>query len=164
MGIDRAVFFVDGNNSYHSLRERGVADRRRIKYDRVCEKLAGPRSWVETRYYIPDVGVIGDAKLLADQRSFLQNLKTQDARISVHMGRLEARAPDVRAGKTLLQYMANLRITIPVEVYQGLVRLGRTLVTRPIFIEKAVDVQIAVDGDDGLQARVRDSVSLICRR
>src|SRR4051812_17987161 len=106
--LDRAVFFVDGNNWYHSLRDAGIADPRRLKYPRICEKLAGPRHWVETRYYIPDVGIIGDPKLLADQRSFLQNLKAQDARISVHIGRLEARAPDIRAGKALLQYMAEL--------------------------------------------------------
>lgn len=142
---DRAVFYIDGNNWYHSLLEIGLNNIGGLNYPRICEKLVGPRTWLQTRYYIPDVGIIGDPKLLEAQRAFLAKLRAQDPRITVQIGRLEPRPPDARAGAELLRYLAGLRIRIPKEVYRDLIRLGNSLTSRPVFIEKAVDVQIAVD-------------------
>ncbi len=142
----RAVFFVDGNNWYHSLRELGLPDIGRLNYARIFDKLAGPaRDWVEARYYIPDVGVMGDPELLRSQREFLQQLLAQDSRIRVRQGRLEERTSRNRAATELLQYLAELKVKIDTTVYADLVALGRAHREVRVFVEKAVDVQIAVD-------------------
>lgn len=108
--MERATFFVDGNNWYHSLKGLGFADLQRLRYPRVFEELAGPaRSWTEARYYIPDVGPIGSPVLLAEQRKFLKQLREQDDRIRVvQTGRLEPRAAKSEAAKSLLQYLGRM--------------------------------------------------------
>ena len=143
--MDRAIFFVDGNNWYHSLKSTGMRDLGRLRYKRICEKLVGPRTWLALRYYIPDVGIMGSPDLLQEQRDFLSQLERQDPRISVHFGRLEPRAPENEAAKELLRYLAELKERIAIRVYKDLIALGRRHEHARIFVEKAVDVQIAVD-------------------
>lgn len=140
------MFFVDGSNWYHSLVGAGLRSLGRLCYPRICDKLAGPgRRWVAMRYYIPDVGAIGDPKLTRDQRRFLGDLVAQDPRISIHMGRLESRHAESEAARALLGYLTRLTIRIAPSVYRELVELGRTHRTTRVFVEKAIDVQIAVD-------------------
>ncbi len=145
--MDRAIFFIDGNNWYHSLKNVGFSDLQRLRYPRVFDKLAGPgRTWLQARYYIPDVGPIGDPVLLAEQREFLKQLQDQDPRITViQTGRLEPREAKSEAAKQLLRYLAGLKIRIDQRVYSDLVSLGKTHDKARIFVEKAVDVQVAVD-------------------
>lgn len=142
---DRAVFFVDGNNWYHSLGQAGLEDRGRLKYPRIFEKLSAPRTWKESRYYIPDVGIMGSPALLNEQRDFLAQLRAQDKRITVHMGRLEQRSEDNEAAKELLRYLGNLKTRIPTNIFHDLLRIGKSHAPAQIYVEKAVDVQIAVD-------------------
>lgn len=145
--MQRATFFLDGNNWYHSLKDLGFANLQRLRYPRVFEKLAGPaRTWTEARYYIPDVGPMGSPVLLAEQREFLKQLREQDDRICVvQTGRLEPRAAKSEAARRLLEYLAGLKIRIDPRVYHDLVALGRAHEKAHVFVEKAVDVQIAVD-------------------
>ncbi|MEK7349011.1 MAG: NYN domain-containing protein [Candidatus Eisenbacteria bacterium] len=142
---DRAIFFIDGSNWYHSLRGIGLDDVGRLSYLRICEKLAGQRTWIATRYYIADVGAMGSPKLLGDQTRFLSQLQAQDSRISAHMGRIEPRTTENEAAKELIRYLSGLKIRIPIQVYKDLVALGHRHARAKIFVEKAVDVQIAVD-------------------
>ncbi len=58
----------------------------------VHERYTGIREFVELRYYVGQVSqAYGDPRLYAEQRSFLDKLRDQDARFSVHLGRLEPR-------------------------------------------------------------------------
>ena len=144
-GSDRAIFFIGGNNWYHSLRKIGLDNIGQLNYARVCEKLAGPRTWDATRYYIPHIGVMGSPRLLAEQRNFLAQLQEQDPRKSVHFGRLEPRASESAAARELLRYLGELKVRIPTQVFRDLVSLGRAYAHTRVFVEKAVDVHIAVD-------------------
>lgn len=150
----RAAFFVDGNNWYHSLKDIGLADLQRLSYPKMFEKLATPaRRWTEARYYIPDVGVIGSAELLLEQRAFLAQLKAQDSRIVVQLGRLEARITRSEAAVELLRYLAGLKVKIDPAVYHDLVGIGRIHEKSRVFVEKAIDVHLAVDM---VQMAIRD--------
>ena len=142
---DRAFVFVDGNNWYHGLRSLGLTDLGQINYAKVSEKLIGPRNWVGTRYYVGQVRQTDNTKLYADQRRFLSQLQATDRRISVHLGRLESHSVDNDAAKELLSYLAGLPIRLPAAVYHDLVTLGRKHRTASVFVEKAVDVHLAVD-------------------
>ena len=57
---DRAIVFIDGNNWYHGLKASGVRDLGRLDYARISRKLAGPRLWTATRYYIGRVPLSAD--------------------------------------------------------------------------------------------------------
>jgi len=83
MATDRAVLFVDGNNWYHGLRAIGVTNLLELNYATISKKLAGPRMWAETRYYIGRVQQTPlGAQAYADQRRFLARLQRSDSRIS----------------------------------------------------------------------------------
>lgn len=113
--MNRAIFFVDGNNWYHSLKDCGLTDLQRLNYPHIFDKLAGPaRRWTEARYYIPDVGIMGSAALLNEQREFLKTLKSLDARITVQMGRLESRVVDSEAAIELLRYLGGLKTRLDI--------------------------------------------------
>jgi uncharacterized LabA/DUF88 family protein len=142
---DRAVLFVDGNNWYHGLKEIGVWDQRTLDFAKISQKLAGPRRWYGTRYYIGRVRQNDSAKLYAAQREFLAALQATDRRISVHLGRLEPRPARNEMAKELLRYLAELQIRLPETVYQDLVAMGRRHETMTVMVEKAVDVHLAVD-------------------
>lgn len=54
-------------------------------------KVRGCRSWVGTRYYVGQGLQTADGRLYAEQQRFLARLAAADARITVHLGRLEPR-------------------------------------------------------------------------
>ena len=143
---DRSIVFIDGNNWYHGLKGRGISDYGRLDYRRICTKLLGPRTWVGLRYYVGRVNQEGNSALYAGQRSYVAQLKAQDARISVHFGRLEPRSVKSEAARELLDYLSRLpRGVIPTETFRDLVALASRHRETRTYVEKAVDVMLAVD-------------------
>lgn len=140
---DRAVLFVDGNNWFHALQEIGVADRMRLDYAKISQKLLGPRIWVGTRYYIGRV--THNATFMANQEQFTTQLTAKDSRITAHFGRIEKRPADNPLADDLLRYLAQLKTPIDKAVYHDLVAMGQSQKRLPVFVEKAVDVMLAVD-------------------
>lgn len=104
---DRAVVFIDGNNWFHGLRDVAVDDRGRLDYAKISQKIVGPRTWIETRYYIGQINQKHNAALYAQQRSFLAGLRNTDSRISVHLGRIEPRDTTNEAAREVLSYLAS---------------------------------------------------------
>jgi uncharacterized LabA/DUF88 family protein len=143
--LHRAVIFIDGNNWYHSLREVGLVDVGRLDYAIISQKLIGPRVWVGTRYYIGQVRQSGNTTLYADQRRFLSSLQATDHRITCHLGRLEERRRPNEAAEELIEYLNNLGVRIDTRVFHDLMRIGHNHRNAAVMVEKAVDVQLAVD-------------------
>jgi uncharacterized LabA/DUF88 family protein len=141
---DRAVVYIDGNNWYHSLKDLGIGRLAHLDYGKISRKLLGPRIWIGTRYYIGQVPQRGDAALYAAQRRFLASLRSTDTRISTHLGRLEARPVVDSTASELRRYLAGLKIRIDPRVYHELLGIA-TSHQVTTFVEKAVDVMIAVD-------------------
>jgi uncharacterized LabA/DUF88 family protein len=142
---DRALLFVDGNNWYHALCDVGVEDRARLDYKLISEKLVGPREWIGTRYYIGQVTQQQGEKVYAQQRSFLAKLQNTDRRISVHLGRIEPRATVNDAAKELREYLAALQTRIDPVIYIDLSAIAKRHSQTTVFVEKAVDVHLAID-------------------
>ena len=147
MAAHRSVLFIDGSNWYHALCEINVGNRFNLNYAKISSKLIGPaRTWIETRYYIGRVQqTASGSRLYADQRRFLEQLRQTDERISIHLGRLEPRPADNRAAEELHRYLNNLERKIDRTVYHDLLALAQRHRTTEVIVEKAVDVQIAVD-------------------
>jgi len=142
---DRAVVFIDGNNWYHAICNAGVRDRFRLDYRLISLKILGPREWMETRYYIGRVSQTGNPQLYSDQRRFVASLERTDARISVHLGRLEQRVQENDAVIELQRYLANLPGRIDAAIYRDLNDIVRKHRNVQVMVEKAVDVMLAVD-------------------
>ena len=142
---DRAVVFIDGNNWFHGLGQAGVEDRGRLCYKKISEKLLGPRQWIGTRYYIGQIDQRSNPSLYANQRSFLAGLEATDARISVHLGRIESRKSNNEAAKELRRYLSALSTRIDPTVFAELSEIARRHCDAIVFLEKAVDVSLAVD-------------------
>ncbi len=142
---DRAIVFIDGNNWYHCLKEASVADKFRLDYKKISEKLLGPRNWIGTRYYIGRVDSRQGATVYADQRRFIDALEKTDPRITVHLGRIEPRVVESEAASELLQYVHGLKMKIDTRVFTELVALAKRHEQALVWVEKAVDVQLAVD-------------------
>lgn len=142
---DRAIVFVDGNNWFHSLCDVGADDRGRLDYKKISEKLLGPRDWIETRYYIGQLNQKHNAGLYAQQRSFLARLTNTDPRISVHFGRIEPRVATNEAANELWDYLATAKPKIDPAVFADLTGIAKRHTDATVFVEKAVDVFLAVD-------------------
>jgi uncharacterized LabA/DUF88 family protein len=142
---DRALVFIDGNNWYHALCEVGVEDRARLDYRKISEKLLGPREWMGTRYYIGQLSQQHSPSLYAQQRSFLASLQNTDSRISVHLGRIEPRRASNDAARELREYLGKLTTQIDPIVFADLSDIARRHAQATVFVEKAVDVFLAVD-------------------
>jgi uncharacterized LabA/DUF88 family protein len=142
---DRAVIFIDGNNWFHGLCSVAVEDRGRLDYKKISEKLVGPRFWLETRYYIGRINQRDNPTLYAQQRSFLAGLKSTDPRISVHFGRIEPRAVSNDAAIELSAYLAKMQSKIEPSVSSDLNEIARRHSQATVYVEKAVDVFLAVD-------------------
>jgi uncharacterized LabA/DUF88 family protein len=80
-----------------------------------------------------------------NQERFLAALCGQDPRISVHLGRIEPRPVVNEAAMELKRYLSSLRIRIAPAVYRDLMRIAEAHDRSVVMVEKAVDVQIAVD-------------------
>lgn len=143
--VDRAVVFIDGNNWFHGLCDVGVADRGRLDYRKISEKLLGPRDWIETRYYIGQLNQTHNASLYAQQRSFLARLISTDSRISVHFGRTEPRNTSNEAANELRSYLASIKGKIDTTIFSDLSDIAKRHADATVFVEKAVDVFLAID-------------------
>ncbi len=142
---DRATVFIDGNNWYHSIVGIRIRNPGGLDYGKISKKLLGPRQWVGTRYYIGRVPQTSNSTLYAEQRRFLAGLLATDSRISTHLGRLESRSIEDPAANELQRYLANLPTRIDSRVYQELHQIAKDRQHTTTFVEKAVDVMIAVD-------------------
>jgi uncharacterized LabA/DUF88 family protein len=145
MRADRAAFFVDGSNWYHGCASLGLRRLGQLNFARLCQRLARNRRWIATRYYVGLVPRTGDTRLASEQQRFLARLRTQDARISVHLGRLEPRHVANETAAELKRYLAGLEVRIDPRVYGDLFHLAEAHARVTVMVEKAVDVQIAVD-------------------
>ena len=142
---DRAILFVDGNNWFHALRACRVPRSIDLSYSKISQKLVGPREWIGTRYYIGAVRQEWNAKDYANQRRFLSLIAKDDNRISVHLGRLEAREVINPMADDLLQWLEINGSQLDDSDRTGLTALAekhRKVVT---LKEKAVDVELAID-------------------
>ena len=143
---ERATIFIDGNNWYHGLRTIGLTDLGRLDYAKISRKLVGPaRSWQATRYYIGQVNQSEEPRQYADQRRFLSRLTATDPRLSYHLGRLETRTISNDVAIALLRKLHDLPSRIDRDLYHELMDLALTNKRVPVKVEKAVDVQLAVD-------------------
>jgi uncharacterized LabA/DUF88 family protein len=143
---DRAVLFIDGNNWYHYLKRSGITNLLRLDYAKISQKLVGPpRDWIGSRYYIGQVDQRQGAQVYADQRKFIDALHKTDSRITVHLGRIEPRETKSEAASELLRYMHALKTKIDPQVFRDLVSLGTRYEKELVWVEKAVDVHLAVD-------------------
>jgi uncharacterized LabA/DUF88 family protein len=143
---ERAAVFVDGNNWYHAMKRAGLTGLGWLNYAKVSQKLIGPRDWLCTRYYIGQVKQTAQsAQLYADQRSYTSWLASRDNRISIHFGRLEAHAAENEFAVEVKRYLATLKTRIDPVVFKHLVALANKNSTATVFVEKAVDVALAVD-------------------
>lgn len=143
---DRAILFIDGNNWYHGLTETKVGDLLRLDYGKISQKLVGPRTWVETRYYIGALKQSWSSKLYADQRRFLSFLESDDTRISVHLGRLEERpVKNPLAGELTAYLLSPEGKALPTQQRATLSTLAYKHQKVTTLKEKAVDVALAVD-------------------
>lgn len=142
---DRAMVFIDGNNWFHALRTAGVEDRGRLDYKKICLKLLGPRIWIGARYYIGRMTQQISPTLYGEQRSFLARLTNTDQRISVHLGRLEPRRAQNLAAKELRQYLAALTTPIDRAVFADLSAIAGKYADAVVYVEKSVDVMLALD-------------------
>lgn len=142
---DGAVVFIDGNNWFHGLRTVGVDDRARLDYRKISEKLVGPRDWLGTRYYIGQVNQKHNPSLYAQQRRFLAGLQNTDPRISVHFGRIEPHTVTNDAAQELRLYLANMTTAVDASVLSELTAIANRHHQATVYVEKAVDVFLAVD-------------------
>ena len=142
---DRAVVFVDGNNWYHALRDAGVQAQGQLDYAKISRKLLGPRIWVGTRYYVGRLVQEENTTLYAEQRRFLDRLQATDGRITAHLGRMERRPARDRAARELARYLGALRTRIDRTVFHDLQKIASDHRRSDVYVEKAVDVMLAVD-------------------
>lgn len=142
---DRAILYIDGNNWYHFLSDRGVPNTFDLSYSKMSLKLLGPREWKETRYYIGALKQDWNPYDYRNQRAFLSAIQKEDARITVHLGRLERRAHENPMVEPLLRILDDPKTGIPKPVDRELRRLARGFSRLEVLKEKAVDVMLARD-------------------
>ncbi len=142
---NRAALFVDGNNWYHAIREAKIDNRFRLDYAKISEKLSAPRKWIATRYYIGRVQQTQDPSSYADQRKFVDQLEKTDSRITVHFGRIEPRIKENAAAKELRRYIHALDKKIDRTLFRELLEITKRHEEVLVYVEKAVDVNLAVD-------------------
>lgn len=135
---DRAVLFIDGNNWYHACRSCGLQDLFTLDYSLISKKLAGPRIWEGTRYYIG--ALKHEHHGYREQRQFLSRIQNQDKRITVHLGRIEERPRENELSRALLDYLATARLDPAVR--SDLVALASQHKMISFLKEKAADVML----------------------
>jgi len=143
--MERAVVFVDGSNWYFGCAALGLRNLGRMDFARISRKLVQHRTWSATRYYVGEVPMTGKTELAAAQQRFLAFLRSCDRRISVHLGRLERRESRNEVAAAILRYLGSLRTRIEPSIYHDLVAVAKAHSVARVMVEKAVDVQIAVD-------------------
>jgi len=142
---NRAVLFVDGSNWYHGCKSIGLRRIGNADFARISKKLVAPRAWIATRYYVGRVPHTGNLELARSQRAFISHQESIDRRFSCHFGRIETRPVKSRAALELKRYLASLPIRIDAGVYSRLTEIAQLDAQATVMVEKAVDVQLALD-------------------
>ncbi len=142
---DRAVLFIDGNNWYHFLKDRGVVNPMDLSYAKIARKLVGPREWLGSRYYIGALEQAWNPTDYANQRRFLSQIQKDDARISVHLGRLERRAQPNLLAEAVLNVLTDRSLQVDRRLKGRLSALARGHARVETLKEKAVDIMLALD-------------------
>lgn len=144
--MDRAILFVDGNNWYYALKAKGIPANS-LNYQKLATTLVGPtRQWVETRYYVGQIKQMNTPKsetLYSEQRRFLQTLKEQG--VSCFLGRIEKRNLTNELVDDLRRYINTNTRFLSDKAQADLRRLANQHTDSVFYVEKAVDVMIAVD-------------------
>ena len=141
MAAERAVLFIDGSNFYHATRDIGIATSH-LDYRALAQKLILNRELAGIRYYVGKVAE--NLSRIASQGKFLAGIRAQG--VEVVLGRIERRVltPEknpviVKLRDLIGEHRANLNDSI-------LGELEALCETRfPQYVEKRVDVSIAVD-------------------
>ena len=137
----RSTVFVDGNNWYHGLRSLGL-DSGDLDYQRLAKKLLMGRRLQGIRYYVGKVS--GDLPRVRAQERSLAALRQQG--VVVELGRIERNlmpADRNPLAVRLRQLLAAERDAVPPGFAEQLDALCAASI--PYFVEKQVDVRIAVD-------------------
>lgn len=143
---DRAIVFVDGNNVYHGLTRAGLRGPASLSFKKVAEKLIAPGDQLaQIRYYVGQVENKGGTRLYDEQQKFVSRQKREDSRISFHFGRLEPRPVDNVLASAIVQFIERKDTVMRYEYINQIRRLCEQYQLLPYFVEKAVDVQLAVD-------------------
>ncbi len=141
---NRATFFIDGNNWYHTAKSAGV-NISSVDYKKIAKKLSRKRgsNIVEILYYVGKVS--GDLKRSRMQQKFLSVIEKQG--INIVLGRVERKpvAPEKNPiqrelAKFLDSYSPLIKNSFVVNSLKDLI--SQTTYT---YTEKRVDVNIAVD-------------------
>ena len=137
----RAMVFIDGANWHYGLKSIGV-DSGRLDYRRLARKLLIDRELAEIRYYVGRVS--GDLHRVRRQDRFLRRLEEQG--LHVFRGRVEKHwmAPERNPViQEMREVVAESQAILPGEIVEKLNAL--CLRRTPYYVEKQVDVRIAVD-------------------
>jgi len=140
-GILRSVLFIDGANWFHGLRSIRV-DSGRLDYRRVARKLLIDRDLKEIRYYVGRVR--GDLARMRGQERFLRRLRSQD--VQVYLGRIERNITypsDSPVAEKIRKLVVRHEATLPGSLADELLAVCEMAI--PHYVEKQVDVRIAVD-------------------
>ena len=139
------MVFIDGNNFYHRLREHGVDPW--LDYAKVSKKVIGARPWVASRYYVGQMpNTANYARSYAAQRKFIAYLRSRDARITCHFGRMEFRYPKNLAAIELMAFLDDSASpAISPEARRRLLDIAQRHASVETLAEKAVDVMLSVD-------------------
>jgi uncharacterized LabA/DUF88 family protein len=146
--LERASLYIDGNNFYHFVKGC-VAAPGALSYAKLSKKLIGARTWVSTKYYIGALNQDWSPKLYAAQRSFLTEMRADDGRISVHLGRLERRVEINPLSAQLIAYLDDPSTVLPVKAAADVRQLAETHAQVETLKEKAVDIMLAHDMLEG---------------
>lgn len=139
--LSRAVLFIDGSNWYHGLKGIRV-NLIDLDHRKVAEKLLKDRRLAEIRYYVGQVS--GNRARIRGQEKLLKVLRQQG--MNIFLGRIEKREispKDNPITSRLKSIIDEHGEHIEQDIRTQLEHLCQQAI--PTFIEKQVDVQIAVD-------------------
>ena len=137
----RAAVFIDGANWHHGLATIGV-DSRWLDYLGVARTLAQDRRVTSIRYYVGRVA--GDLARVRNQSRLVARLEKQG--VEVLLGRVQRNWTEPERNPIvtqLRQILSQSRGEVSSRVVGQLEALCRT--RTPQYVEKQVDVRIAVD-------------------
>jgi uncharacterized LabA/DUF88 family protein len=141
---DRATIFIDGNNWYHALKEGGIDQPLRLSYEKISLKIAGPRIWGGTRYYIGQLKQ--GHKDYANQRRFHAFLHQENQLISVHLGRIEEKPEKNELSRLVISRIQNEPASrLDPSLKAELMTMAQQHRFTSVLKEKAADVMLAVD-------------------